>query len=81
MRAAVGHGLCPADDLDALIKLTQRLHLPIVCPFDTADVAAAACSDKKRSGDSLTLIVPYGIGDSRLYKLPAAELQAFLDAR
>lgn len=81
MRAAVGHGLCPADDLDALIELTERLHLPIACPFDTADVAAAACSDKKRSGDSLTLIVPYGIGDSRLYKLPAAELQAFLDAR
>ena len=81
MRAAVAHGLCPESDLDALIGLTRALHLPVECPYSTADIAAVACSDKKRSGDSLTLIVPFGIGDSRLYKLPAAELQAFLDAR
>lgn len=81
MRAAVAHGLCPREDLDALISLTRTLQLPVECPYGTADVAAVACSDKKRSGDTLTLIVPYGIGQSRLYKLPAAELQAFLDAR
>ena len=81
MRAAVAHGLCPGNDLDALIKLTKQLHLPTECPFDTAAVANAACSDKKRSGDTLTLVLPYGIGQSQLCKLPANKLQAFLEVR
>ncbi len=81
MRAALAHGLCTQDDLDALMRLTKQLGLPTECPYDTAELAAAACSDKKRNGDTLTLVVPYGIGNSRLYKLPAADLQAWLDAR
>ena len=46
-----------------------------------ADVAAAALADKKRNGNTITLIVPYAIGDSRPYTLPADELQAWLQAR
>jgi 3-dehydroquinate synthase len=81
MRAAVAHGLCPRGDLDALTSLTQRLGLPTECPYGMADVAAAALADKKRNGDTITLIVPYAIGDSRPYTLPADELQAWLQAR
>jgi 3-dehydroquinate synthase len=81
MRAAVAHGLCPKGDLDALTSLTQRLRLPTECPYGMADVAAAALADKKRNGDTITLIVPYAIGDSRPYTLPADELQAWLQAR
>lgn len=81
MRAAVAHGLCPKNDLDALIALTQQLHLPTECPFDTAAVASAAASDKKRSGDTLTLVLPYGIGESQLCRLPAEKMQAFLEVR
>jgi 3-dehydroquinate synthetase len=81
MRAAVAHGLCPAGDLDALTSLTQRLGLPTECPYGMADIAAAALADKKRNGDTITLIVPYAIGDNRPYTLPADELQAWLQAR
>lgn len=81
MRAAVAHGLCPERDLDALIKLTKQLSLPTECPYDAAALAAVAGSDKKRSGSCLTLIVPFGIGDSRLYPISAADLQAWLEAK
>jgi 3-dehydroquinate synthase len=81
MRAAVAHGLCPRGDLDALTSLTKKLGLPTECPYGMADVAAAALADKKRNGDTITLIVPYAIGDSRPYTLPADQLQAWLQAR
>ncbi len=80
-RAAVAHGLCAKNDLDALITLTQTLGLPTECPYGTAEIATAALSDKKRSGERITLVVPYAVGDSRLYELPAAALQAWLEAR
>lgn len=81
MRAAVAHRLCPKSDLDALLSLTQKLGLPTECPYSTAEIAAAALSDKKRSGDTLTLVLPYGIGTCQLCELPANKLQAFLESR
>lgn len=81
MRAAVAHGLCPAKDLDALIALTEKLGLPTACPYTDAQLVSAACTDKKRDGRMLTLIVPHGIGQSCLYPLPAKDLQAFLEKR
>lgn len=81
MRASVAHGLCHADDLDALIKLTEQLHLPVDCPYTPEQLAAAAASDKKRSADTFTLVLPYGIGTCQLCRLPADKLQAFLEGR
>jgi 3-dehydroquinate synthase len=81
MRAAVAHRLCPKSDLEALLSLTKKLGLPTECPYSTAEIAAAALSDKKRSGDTLTLVLPYGIGTCQLCELPANKLQAFLESR
>lgn len=80
MRAAVRRGLCPQGDLDALVTLTKQLGLPTACPYTARELTAVALSDKKRAGASITLVVPHGIGDSRLCKIPAAELGAWLEA-
>ena len=77
MRSAVVQGLCPAADLDALISLTKQLGLPVSCAYSADELAAAALSDKKRTGASITLVVPYAIGDSRLCKINADELGAW----
>ncbi|MBO7762468.1 MAG: 3-dehydroquinate synthase, partial [Clostridia bacterium] len=77
-RAAVAMGLCPKADLQELIALLQANHLPVECPFDAKELASAASADKKRAGDMLSLVVPYGIGDSRLYRLPVASLTDFI---
>lgn len=77
MRAAVAQHLCSAADLDALISLTKQLGLPVSCDFGADELAPAALSDKKRAGGSLTLVVPYAIGDSRLCKIPAADVSSW----
>ena len=78
-RAAVRMGLCPEDALCELLALLTAEKLPTSCPFSAEELAKAALGDKKRSGDSLTLILPYAIGDSRLYRISVDELSAILE--
>ena len=77
-RAAVRLGLCPEEDLDALVDMLKRESLPISCEYNAAQLAVAATADKKRKGDYITLVVPYSIGDTRLYKLPICQLAEFI---
>ena len=78
MRAAIAMGLCPADDLDELIAILKQNGLPVSCPYTADALAAVASADKKRAGDTISLVLPYGIGDSRLYKIPVSALAEFI---
>ena len=73
-RMAVKEGLCPEGDLEELIATLRAEGLPTECAFTAQELASVATADKKRSGDSITLIVPYGIGDSRPMKISVAQL-------
>lgn len=77
-RAAVAMGICPMADLQELTALLRAVQLPIACPYSAQQLAAVASADKKRAGDTLTLVLPYGIGDSRLYPIPVAQLESLI---
>ena len=79
MRAAINLGYCKKQDLTELISLLQNVGLPISCQYSAKELTNAALSDKKRKGDNITLAVPYGIGDTRLLKLPIADLENFIE--
>ena len=79
MRASVRMGLCTSADLDELIALLEANALPTACPYTAAELARVATADKKRSGDRITLVLPYAIGDSRLYPIPVPELESFIE--
>ena len=74
-RAAVKRGLCAPEVLSSLTELLLRYGLPTRTEFSPSALAAAATKDKKRSGDSITLVMPYGVGDARLYRLSVSELE------
>lgn len=78
MRAATVLGLCPSEDLEALIACLRAEGLPTECPYSARTLCAAASADKKRTGGEIALVVPYGIGDSRLLSIPVDELEGFL---
>ncbi len=46
--------------------------------FSIEDIAKACLSDKKRSGDYITLIMVYGVGDCRPLKIKVGELKELL---
>ena len=79
-RAAVKTGICEAETLNALIALLEKYGLPTECPFTTEQLYAVALSDKKRTGNFITLVVPYGVADSRLVTVPADALEEYIRA-
>ena len=79
-RAAEKMGICARGTLDALTALLDKYRLPTECPFTTEQLYAVALSDKKRAGGSITLVVPYGVADSRLVTVPMDALEGYIRA-
>lgn len=77
-RAAQNHGLCEADCLTPLECALSRFGLLKDCPYDADMLLERMLLDKKRRGDTLTLIIPRVPGECILYPIPTAELSGFL---
>lgn len=77
-KAAVAMGLCKDDDLGELLSLLKKEGLPTGCDFNAAELATVATADKKRKGNTITLVVPHAIGDTRLLTIPIDELEGFI---
>lgn len=67
---------CAARIADAL----TRCRLPVAPPFSAAALAEAAQSDKKRTGNTVTLAVPVRIGKCVLKPVPVEQLESFFAA-
>ena len=78
-RIAVSLGICPASDLNELVELLKTNRLSTECGFSASALADIATADKKREGDSINLIVPYGIGDCRPMRVAVCELCALIE--
>ena len=50
----------------------------VITDFASAELAEAALNDKKRSGDSITIVYPDQPGHCEMKTLPADELEAFI---
>ena len=79
MRAAVKLGYCKEQELEKLISLLQKAGLPTTCNYNTSELCVAALSDKKRQGNTITLAIPYGIGETKLTSIPISELEIFIE--
>lgn len=74
LRAAADKELCSAEDRDTVLDALTACHLPTKTDQKAEDICKTALGDKKRMGDTLTLVVPHGIGDCRLEKIPISQL-------
>ena len=73
-RIAVALGICDGSCLTALQDTLKRNGLPVTSPFTAEALACAALGDKKRAGDTLTLVLPKAIGECTLYPVPVQRL-------
>ena len=78
-RIAISLGLCPANELDEIITILKNANLPTECPYTASELVSVATADKKRSGNSINLILPYGIGNCKLHKVAIDELEAIIE--
>ena len=80
VRAAEKLGYSPAGTLPAVIDLLSRFDLPTVCPYSAEELFAAATADKKRSGDSIDIVILKKIGKADTLRLAMDGLSAFTEA-
>lgn len=73
----LGIGVDIAEETEALMK---QYNLPTHCDFTAAQLTAAALGDKKRQGDSISLVIPTKWGRCGLHTMAAADVEAFLQA-
>ena len=76
--AAEQNGLCAPGVYAALRGLLTAKALPVSTPFTARQIAKNARNDKKRKGDSITLVLPVRRGQSILHPLPIDQLATFI---
>lgn len=76
-KAALQNGLCGEDCLTALTNILTENGLPTALPYSMEELLPLILSDKKRTDDKITLIVPREIGACEPMKLPVSRLKTF----
>ena len=66
-------------DTAPLMKMLSCCGLTWACPYPAEALAKAALSDKKRRGDTVTLVLPRRIGQCELRKVPVKELCLYFE--
>lgn len=79
-RAAAKNNLCSANTTNQILTCLGVFSLPTETTFSADDLFAYTLSDKKRSGGSVSLIIPAAIGDCRIIPTPVEELKSFIEA-
>jgi len=78
-RAAVKRGVCPPKCLEVLEELLGKYNLPMACEFSAEKIFQAALTDKKRTGDTITEVIPCDVGVCVLEKMPVDELLQWIE--
>ena len=67
---------CP--DTDRILGCLERFGLPLTTHFSAQELAEKALSDKKRSGNTVNIIVPQAIGCCSIVPTPVEKLTSFI---
>ena len=76
--AAAKRQICTAETAEKVISILRRFGLPVETDCTAEILFDAALSDKKRTGNSVNLIVPKTIGDCLILPTAIAELMSFI---
>ena len=79
-RASAKKGLCSNICAEKIVEILEKFELPTKTNISSEELYKPALSDKKRSGNSLNLVIPYDIGDSRLLKTNVSDLITYIEA-
>ena len=79
-RASAKKGLCSNACTESIVEILKKFELPTNTKFSANVLYKPALSDKKRSGNSLNLVIPYDIGDSRIIKTDVSDLITYIEA-
>ena len=77
-RACAAKGICSEDCRDDILRGINALRLPHETAYKSEELLQPMLSDKKRTGATVSLIIPKAIGDCDILPLPVEELEDFV---
>ncbi len=79
-KGAYKMGYCSTDISDEIKEVLIKNNLPVSCSFSEEALYEVSCSDKKRSGNSIKLIIPEKMGKCVGKKVPTEQMLGFIKA-
>lgn len=78
-KEAARNGICSADTVGTLEKMLCRYSLPTECSFKLKDICRFTVNDKKRDGQTVTLIVPKRVGECYIKQVSIEDYTAYIE--
>ena len=79
-KGAFGLGFSDDDYSDVLVQILNKNNLPTNCSFSTDELYEITLTDKKRSNDIISLIVPEEYGLCKIRKVNIEQLKEFIES-
>ena len=79
-RAAAQNGMLSPSDAQTIVSTLDAYGLPTTTEYTARELAHYMLSDKKRSGSTVSLIIPRAIGCCDIVPTPVEALEAFVEA-
>ncbi len=79
-RGAYKMGLVNEDFTEMLVEILKENNLPTTCNFTAEELYKVSLSDKKRSLDSISLIIPEKYGLCKIEKISVDNLKEFIES-
>ncbi len=73
-------GICSRETFDSICQILHTFQLPTKTEFTPSQICDCALSDKKRTGNTISLILPDSIGSCGIYPILITELLSFIEA-
>ena len=77
---SAGHGLCTKECAEEILAAIDALKLPKESPYSVDELVEPMLSDKKRSGSTVSFIVPRSVGNCDIYPVKVSEIEEFIEA-
>ena len=77
---AVVSRACACPDTDKIVALLEQFGLPVSTEFTAEELFSHSLSDKKRSGSTVSLIIPRAIGSCDIVPVNTENLKSFIEA-
>lgn len=76
--AAEKFGLTKEICHNTILNILRRFQFPLDCPYKAEALTEAALQDKKRRGETITLVIPESLGHCTLQSIPISDLRKFI---
>ena len=78
-KAAATYGICSADTAETIRRVLEAFQLPTTTAISSSVIYQNALSDKKRSGNTVNLIIPETIGQCKIKTVSLEEMKSFIE--